>query len=207
MNATLTLAIGMVRSWVALYTFGLPGELRSARRLEMASDVWEQRQFAALRREGPGETALQVLARLLCGVPADLTWRIETQLSTPTRSVNVNDSWVMRGLFVLALAVAIAPAALGIAVMSGYESEFNSTTERALTGLLGVVVSVAILSGLIQSTRRPVLGIGLVALGAITISVMLHWAAVIIAPIGAALVFLAFWRARGTGWPRGAGTA
>ena len=118
----------------------------------------------------------------------------------------MNETLVMRGLLGLALAVALVPAVLGIALFAGFESEHNTTVERLVQGSLAIVITSAMIVGLSLSTTRPVLGIGLVALGAIVISVWLWWAAVIIAPIGAALVLLAYWRARGTGWPGGAGT-
>lgn len=119
----------------------------------------------------------------------------------------MNDTLIMRGLLAFALAVAVLPAMLGVALFSGFESEHNSTIERLLSGSFLITATLAIIGGLMMSTTRPVLGIGLVALPAISISVMLWWMAVIVAPIGVALVFLAYWRARGTGWPSGAGTA
>jgi hypothetical protein len=81
MSALRDIAVGLTRAWVAIYTKGLPAELRDARRAEIDSDLWEQRQVAGLDDEPPGETALQLFARLLLGIPSDITWRAQAGLS------------------------------------------------------------------------------------------------------------------------------
>jgi hypothetical protein len=65
----------VTRRWVRLYTAGLPPEVREARRAELESDFWEQEQEAAAAGCRPTRTALQVLRRLMLGMPADLSWR------------------------------------------------------------------------------------------------------------------------------------
>jgi hypothetical protein len=71
-----TIVVGLTRLWTRLYTFRLPDDVRNARRAEIESDVWEWRHDAqAGGQDQP--TAAHVLARLICGVPDDLTWRIE----------------------------------------------------------------------------------------------------------------------------------
>lgn len=204
---SLTIAIGMARTWVAVYTVGLPKLIRAMRRMEIDSDLWEQRQLAGLTGESAFGTASEVVARILLGAISDITWRVQTGLSAPSdRSINVNDSIIMRGLFLLAVGLAITPVCFGL-YMTGGGGEWSSSAERIVFGLLSASTGIAMVSGLVLSTKRPELGIGLVAVGAVGISVMWYWAAFITAPIGAALVFLAYFRARGTGWPRGAGTA
>ncbi len=171
MNATLALAVGMVRSWVALYTFGLSKELRSARRWEIDSDVWEQRQLAEMRAEPPFSTAAEMVARTLLGVISDITWRVQASLSTRSdRSIKVNQSLTMRGLLLAAVAVAIAPPDFGVAVLAGSGEGFSGT-ERAIFGSLQVAAAATMIAGLVLSTRQPHLGIGLVALGAICTAV------------------------------------
>ncbi len=207
MTATLALATGMVRSWVAVYTLGLPGELRSSRRWEIDSDVWEQRQLAEMHAEPPFGTAGEMVARTLFGVISDITWRVQAGLSTRSdRSIKMNDSLTMRGFFLAALAVAIAPAGFGVSIFAGGGEGFSGA-ERAIFGSLQVAAAVTMVAGLVVSNRQPLLGIGLVALGAICMAVLWYWIPFITVPLGAALVFLAYRRARRTGWPRGASTA
>ena len=74
-----TIAVGLTRLWTRLYTCRLPDDLRNARRAEIESDMWEWRHDAKARGHGQ-PTAAHVLARLICGVPDDLSWRIEHAL-------------------------------------------------------------------------------------------------------------------------------
>jgi hypothetical protein len=197
----------MVRSWVAVYTLGLPRELRSSRRWEIDSDVWEQRQLAEMHAEPPFGTAVEMVARTLFGVISDITWRVQTGMSMrPDRSTKVNESLTMRGFFLAAVAIAIAPAAFGVSIFAGGGEGFSGA-DRAIFGSLQVAAAAAMVAGLVLSTRQPLLGIGLVALGAICMAVLWYWVPFITVPLGAALVFLAYRRARQTGWPGGAGTA
>jgi hypothetical protein len=75
--STLILArvIHVTGHWVRLYTAGLPPEIREVRRAELESDLWEQEHEAAAADGRPTKTAMQVLHRLVRGIPADLCWR------------------------------------------------------------------------------------------------------------------------------------
>lgn len=74
MNA---LVIALARSWVRIYTRGLPAQLRDTRRAEIQCDLWEQRDDEHSRRRPALLSALDVLGRVLRGVPSDLSWRLE----------------------------------------------------------------------------------------------------------------------------------
>ena len=90
----------MVRSWVVLYTSGLPKELRSARRWEIDSDVWEQQQLAEIRGEPAFGTAVEMVVRTLLGVVSDITWRTQAGLSTrPDRRLVVAGGIYFRILY------------------------------------------------------------------------------------------------------------
>lgn len=118
----------------------------------------------------------------------------------------MNDSIAMRGIFLLAAGFAAAPAFFGFYMIGG-GGEWDSATERVLVGLLAVSAAVPMVAGLVMSAKRPVLGIGLVLLGTALISGLWYWAAVITAPIGLAIAAVAYFRARGNGWPNRAGAA
>jgi hypothetical protein len=78
MNNLLTsLAAGMARKWVAVYTLGLPPSVRDARRAELASDLWEQ--CHEIRSGTSNGLAGGVLARVIGGVPADVLWAINVR--------------------------------------------------------------------------------------------------------------------------------
>jgi hypothetical protein len=68
-------AVVIVREWTRLYTWRLPPTLREARRAEIESDLWEfEHDVTARARSSP---AMQVLLRVVAGVPDDLQWRVE----------------------------------------------------------------------------------------------------------------------------------
>ena len=207
MSAALDLAVGMTRSWVAVYTSGLRPEFRDARRAEIDSDLWEHQRTARLQDQPPGETALQLLTRLLLGILSDVTWRLETGHSVSgERSIRMNEALYMRGLVAVGVALALLVVIVGVgSIFNAFEDGDNSGWVWG--GSLSALSGVAVMVGLLISRPNPLLGIGLVAAGAITIAVLWHWLLVITIPVGIALVAIAVLRARQTGWPRGAGTA
>ena len=208
MNAAMALAVGMTRSWVAVYTSGLPRELRDGRRAEIDSDVWEHRQIAELTEEPQGETALQLLARLVLGVPSDLMWRLESGHSVRNeRSISMNESGAMRSLVAVGVVVALFLVVTGIGAIADALVQGDLASGQAAFGVISAIAGAAVGSGLLTSRRNPLLGIGLVAAGAITVAAAWYWMLVITIPVGIAMVAIAFFRARQTGWPRGAGTA
>jgi hypothetical protein len=78
-------AAGWVRRWVALYTRGLPTEIRQERRDEIDSDLWSQL-YDAAESAGVGESlAGDIITRLVFGIPADLSWRLEQQFVSSNR--------------------------------------------------------------------------------------------------------------------------
>lgn len=94
----------LVRRWVALYTLGLPPEIKHRRRDEIDDDLWCQAQEAA--ESGRAERSLggEILARLAFGVPADVSWRVEQRRFGKRRS-RVERSFAMdapgRGLLAI----------------------------------------------------------------------------------------------------------
>lgn len=75
-------AAGLVRAWVNLYTRGLPAELRTARRDEVADDLWCEQEEAATVGRSAGGLATDRFLRMLFGMPADVGWRL-TYRGTP----------------------------------------------------------------------------------------------------------------------------
>ena len=70
-----SMAAGMVRGWARLYTWRMAPEQRESRRAEIESDLWEfQHDADSPSRVSP---SVHLLARLLRGIPDDLTWRAE----------------------------------------------------------------------------------------------------------------------------------
>jgi hypothetical protein len=63
----------IVRAWTRLYTWRLPAFARDTRRAEIDSDLWEFTHDRDVDRSiAP---ALHVMARLVAGMPDDVSWR------------------------------------------------------------------------------------------------------------------------------------
>ena len=70
------LASMLVLAWTRAYTWGMHADRRKARLAEVESDLWES------QHDHAGDAArwsqsLQIAARLVAGVPADVLWRLE----------------------------------------------------------------------------------------------------------------------------------
>jgi hypothetical protein len=76
----------IVRTWTRLYTWRLPALARDTRRAEIDSDLWEYSQDHGIHLGVA--PALHVIARLLAGIPDDVSWRAShvTVGSTPMRA-------------------------------------------------------------------------------------------------------------------------
>lgn len=74
-TATSGAASRLVRRWVRLYTTRLAPDLRDGRRAEIDSDLWEQLTDAQADHNPQFATQLDVIARMLKGIPSDLAWR------------------------------------------------------------------------------------------------------------------------------------
>ena len=121
----MTLAVGLVRWWVRLYTSGLPSGAREARGAEIDSDLWEQGQDDIATGCRPDEAALQVFGRLLLGMPADLSWRLEQAGATrregkvSERRLNVNESKGQMAFIGVAAVMAAFTILVGVLVSFG----------------------------------------------------------------------------------------
>ena len=178
----------LVRAWTRLYVRGLPPEIASARRAEVDSDLWEH------AREGYSSRA--VLGRWLLGIPADLSWRAEAgRQGRREGGATMKESWRMRLILLAALGVALFPVVMHASVIMG-NGEFDSGTQRAVWGVLGILSGACMAAGLLLSGGSPRLGLGLVAVGVIGIALLWFWVPMITIPVGLALLWLARQRGR-----------
>ncbi len=182
------LAAGLTRGWVRLYTRGLPADLRTARRAELESDLWEHAQWSTTESRRPGRTALEIVERVVAGMVADLSWRLEhrgAQRHT-TRPLGGGDmARLMKnyGMVVLTLALGAFTISISIGVMA-----FDGG--RRLQGAILFVAGLLMLGGLIAVRNRLRGGRPAVALGAIVPGVLGVWTVILPIVTLAILVWL-----------------
>jgi len=202
-----SLTASLVRFWTRMYTKGLPAEVRTVRRAEIESDLWEQ-VMVWTKQDSTGLTA-QHLIRLLLGIPADLQWRLEQARSSRREHTQekraMTDSISSRIILFAAMAVALVPTVMGATVLAGNGD--LSSTERPIFGSLSMLVGVLMAAGLLLSRGSPRLGLGLVVAGAVGIAVLWFWAFFITIPIGLGLIWLARQRGKGLDLSHGSGGA
>lgn len=185
----------LVRRWVALYTAGLPPEIKQGRRDEIEDDLWCQAQDAAAASRADRSLGGEILARLVFGVPADVSWRIEQRRfgkarPGPERSLAMH----ARLPAVLALLGGIAWAIWPIAQVAG--------REWGTEGPMALILVFSILGGLWMPAAATI-GLAFVAadrirpvvaaigvLGALigAFSVLGAYAAIVALPVASAVV-------------------
>jgi hypothetical protein len=72
-----------VRRWVRIYTRGLPADVRRDRLDEIDDDLWCQRRDAVASGRPATSVAGEIVARMVFGIPADLSWRLEQRGAAP----------------------------------------------------------------------------------------------------------------------------
>ena len=187
--SALRLAVGLTHTWVRLYTRGLPPKPREARRAELESDLWEH---VNEREHRPAATALEIAVRLLAGVPADLSWRLEhrSRKRRPARLVEGSRAMIAavkrNGMIVLSGLLGAYYLAMGITVPLG--GDWGSTGELAAYGAMVGLGGVLVFAGLWASGRAPRLAGVSLAVGAALGAAMTFW--LIVTPALALLVIV-----------------
>jgi hypothetical protein len=112
--SALDLAAAAVRRWTRWYSVGLPPSVRDGRLAELESDLWEHRAEARALGLGERGTAGAVLWRMVRGMPADLTWRLQLggMAMTSTRGIERSSGLVML-LMVLLFAGGLSGPGIG----------------------------------------------------------------------------------------------
>ncbi|HET8943676.1 MAG TPA: hypothetical protein VFO59_02760 [Dehalococcoidia bacterium] len=197
MRWPLDLAIALTRFWAAVYTRGLPPDVRAERREELACDLWHQQRPASLGREPAIGTAVEILARCLVGIPADITWRLETGASARSKGTKpMNNTLPMRIGFLAALLPLALLTLMGASFTLG-KGDWDNTTAHWLWRSAFVACPIIGGFGLWLCATRPRLGMVLVVVGVGASAFLMPWMAFITAPIGLVIVAFAIKRSRG----------
>jgi hypothetical protein len=174
-----TLTAQLTRTWVAMYTAGLPEELACTRRDEIESDLWEQ------ERDGSVSNGV-ALARLAAGMPADLSWRLEqraaraaeipirrkeSMIESTRRMAFIGGAWLMVA-FTVGVAWLVA-FGMGEAEVAGV------VIPRPIWAVAGGLAGLLIFAGIRSTGTSPMLGGALVLVGALPMAVLLAWSVVV----------------------------
>ena len=206
MRALLDLTITLTRAWVAVYTRGLPPDVGGERREEIDCDLWHQRRLADLEREPVTGTAVQILVRVILGIPADLLWRVEAGSSTQTVGrTSVNETLSMRIGFLVAMLPLAALAAAGVSFVLG-NGDFENSTEHWIWRALFVACPIIGGLGLWLCATQPRLGMALVLAGVGSSAFLMPWMAVGTVPVGLVIIAFAIKRSGLGIWPFRPGT-
>lgn len=105
----------LVRGWVALYTLGLPGVLRSRRQQEVEADLAEET-LDAIRRATVSDLATRRRIRLILGLPSDIAWRL---LDAPAMAADlrIRRAWVPPTRWTMGLLAVAAIGSVGALVI------------------------------------------------------------------------------------------
>ncbi|MEX0782219.1 MAG: hypothetical protein WD557_06180 [Dehalococcoidia bacterium] len=163
-----TLAASVARLWLRVYTLGMTADLRERRDDQLNSDLWEHQADRLGADVAPGMVGLEVIGRMVRGMPADLLWRF--QLEGPRMDIKIPFERVT-GILLLVLVV----VAIGSTSISGYDTgaeEWEATlrdrlgnrssTERNMTIAWFTFCGLALVGGAAAfhaalQTRAPVL--------------------------------------------------
>ena len=171
------LADRAAQAWSSLYTRGLPDEVADRRRQEIRSDLFEHAQAAGVT---PAQQ-VDVLGRVLWGIPADLSWRRAARAPRERRLATGETMTLQKSMFGAAIAVTVIYLwfALGFA-FGGY---WGSLLALAGAAMIGV--------GLRVRDEHPRPSTVLYIVGFLCGMVSAYWMAVLLVPLWIAFSALA----------------
>lgn len=194
------LAATLCRQWVRLYTRKLPDAEAQRRLEEIESDLFEHACDA--REAGVGESRLnaEVLARVLVGVPADLSWRRATRQEPLMRlavggiAMSMSKSTQHRILYwlsgLIVLYAFVWPLVAGtLSIFIDWDREPSVWAKLLFFGV-PMLSTVVLVAGLIIHSKNPRRGLPFIVAGAIGPAVWV-WMLPLYAPFMIAVIALA----------------
>jgi hypothetical protein len=192
LSASSGLASRLCMSWVHWYTRRLPDDVSATRRDEIASDLWEQSVDQSDR--SPVAAQLEVMRRLVFGVPADLAWR-QHVLATQTKGHPImqrlgeftgSRSWTTLLALLGAAFLVVVGSAL---IITGTD---DGTTGGRIYGAVAAAGGLALLAGVHGFQTRNLglpLSRALVVVGALVLGVGFWWFLFVPAVIAALVTY------------------
>ncbi len=154
MSRSVATATALVQAWTRAYTAAVPSPHRATRRAELAADLHEHLLDLAHRNARDGRAAMEILRRLIGGVPADLAWALhpdwtEETMNDRSRTLAITGWITALGIAVLNLLGAIAGLQNGLREIGRH---WWSTL--AVAGVLIAVVGVGLTIAVTTAARR-----------------------------------------------------
>jgi len=192
---------GLTRGWVTLYTAGMAADDRDARRADVESDLWDHQATNTELGVPAFVTAIEMLGRWLIGIPADISWRYERDVTRASERLAMQRRRTMwqtiqdRGLTILAFLMATFFVVVGTFTVLQMRGELT-TEERLVYGSMWIIAGLVMLAGVYMGSRSPWMAAGLLALGAIAMALAMFWLFMFLVPAGLIVITLAVLRAR-----------
>ena len=115
------------------YTAGLPTRVRTERKAEIASDLWEHATEGGIEGESTHSIAAHIFGRTVLGVPADVSWHI-----SELKGENMQFSTSQRAIVGAFIALGVATVVFAVLIfINGIADEWLFTDARdTVEGLL-----------------------------------------------------------------------
>ena len=180
-------AAGLVRTWVDLYTRGLPADLRAARRDEVADDLWCEQEEAATLGRSAGAVGADMTIRLLFGMPADVGWRL-TYRGKP-RQVRERSGSMSTRVIGAAAIVGVLTLVFGMIMTAELGDALWATWFAAPVLLTMVIAFVVFAAGMAWRFKDRMSPLGAIGVGGIVFGLLLMAAGFFaLVPFGSALL-------------------
>jgi hypothetical protein len=160
------------RGWTSIYTRGLPDDVATRRRDEIASDLYEHADEL-----GPSSgQQLAVVGRVLWGIPADLSWRREARASH-ARRVTSGEPMKLNRVMQVVVALVCAFCTYGALMLLGQGGAGVPYMLPLIAGAGLIVV------GLRQRTKAPRRSTVLLVIGTAAPVATFYWMVPLFLPI------------------------
>ncbi len=197
-------AAELVLRWCDLYTHGLPDDIATDRRDELASDLHDHR--VATLDLARSTFRRDVIVRAVLGIPADLSWRThQRRIARSARQPEVAmtartplDGWTRTAYGVAAIVTAWT-ALIGIGMLIDARNAAVGSYDfqwRIGLGVVGVVMLALCVHALVGLRSHPVRAAAELGAAAVVMTIWMMWAGLIVAVGIAAMAFFVAYAVR-----------
>ncbi len=171
-------AAAIVRAWVGCYTIGLSAEIAMKRKELVEADLWDESREA--EQVGVARSvARQRMGRLVRGIPADVSWRLERRHDNNPGRDQMRISKVE--LILLLGVVALCGAGMIPGLMAIIDPDPTKWQSWGPYGMVGGLALCVV--GLVLAIPRPSVGLTVALAGTALAMAAVPWAFYIFLPV------------------------